>query len=337
MARNPFDPFNGMDDLLNPYREMERVLDQYKDAQRIIDQNKDIQRILDQNDISGRIDSYSISRKIEELRGRIEGAQVTKFYDSLSAAAKSAAEELRLYEPNIETVLSLTGSAFFAFPRQNELYPGFRDALAEFNLSLQNSEFLFYLSERDGGEGEETKAESDQEYTEESEEEPEEHLVDIISAETLQQLERVRFLPLSTLLNLRSDPQLMHRLSPRDFEKLIAELLDGLGYEDVLLTPRSGDGGFDVFATKAIDGIPIIFGVECKRWKDKIGVQTLRTLMGALQQKDSGADIGVLVTTSSFTSGAKGLLGTETRVKGRDYIGVVEWIKEYAVNQLHFG
>ena len=40
---------------------------------------------------------------------------------------------------------------------------------------------------------------------------------------------------------LRTDPEVLHRLPPRDFERLVAEILRDMGY-DVCLTPETRDG-----------------------------------------------------------------------------------------------
>ena len=42
--------------------------------------------------------------------------------------------------------------------------------------------------------------------------------------------------------------------------------------------------------------------VQCKRYRKPVGVATVRELLGTLLRE--GADSGILVTTSSFTSGA---------------------------------
>ena len=100
------------------------------------------------------------------------------------------------------------------------------------------------------------------------------------------------------------DPSVLYDLTPRAFEELVAELLDGMGYE-VTLTPMAKDGGKDIIATK--EGIPgtkpetII--VECKRTKHPISVSQIRQLWGMIASERKGR--GMIVTTSYFTRSAK--------------------------------
>src|SRR5215467_14325759 len=49
---------------------------------------------------------------------------------------------------------------------------------------------------------------------------------------------------------LNRDPALAFQLDPRKWEEMIAGAYDRAGYDEVTLTPRSGDGGRDVIAVK---------------------------------------------------------------------------------------
>jgi restriction endonuclease Mrr len=127
----------------------------------------------------------------------------------------------------------------------------------------------------------------------------------------------------------------MYRLSPRQFEEFVAEILDGLGFAEILLTPRRGDRGRDIVAVKRVEGIPVVFAFECKRYSAtrKIGVGICRSLLGTISQSASTANVGVLVTTSTFTKGASEFFLTEASVKGRDFNGVVDWIEDVKLKQ----
>lgn len=129
---------------------------------------------------------------------------------------------------------------------------------------------------------------------------------------------------------LRS-PELMRNLSPQRFEHFIATLIDKLGFEDVVITPRSGDQGRDILAVKRVLGIPILFAFECKRYSpDKpVGVEILRALFGTISHGPTKANKGILVTTSRFTSGARKFLLTEPSLDGKDFNGIVSWLNEY--------
>ena len=106
------------------------------------------------------------------------------------------------------------------------------------------------------------------------------------------------------LRKLQSDPKLLHELSPRVFEEVVAEILNKLNYE-VTLTPYSKDGGKDIIAKKKDHLGTFLFFVECKRYAPNkpIGVGLVRQLNGVVQAGQATA--GILVTTSFFTRGAK--------------------------------
>ncbi|MEM7737143.1 MAG: restriction endonuclease [Deinococcota bacterium] len=127
---------------------------------------------------------------------------------------------------------------------------------------------------------------------------------------------------------LQREPQLMHELSPRQFEELVVEILIKRDYQNVVLTPPARDGGRDVLATYDLDGMPVFMAFECKKKKPgkKVGVNIIRALLGAINQRHTPATMGVLVTTSTFTKGARDLIHQEHSLGGKDYDGVVQWM-----------
>lgn len=92
------------------------------------------------------------------------------------------------------------------------------------------------------------------------------------------------------------DPDL-YTMDPLAFEQLVAELFRAMGWQAVT-TQRSGDGGVDV---DALDPTPITGGrivVQVKRYRNTVNPTAVRDLYGTVQ--DTGANKGVLVTTSKF-------------------------------------
>lgn len=126
------------------------------------------------------------------------------------------------------------------------------------------------------------------------------------------------------------NPTLLHSLSSRNFEEYIAFVIEELGFTDVKLTPRSNDRGRDILAVKCIQGIPFLLAFECKRYSPhrKIGPEILRSLLGTISHGPTQADKGVLITTSSFTKGAKKLILSESRIDGKDYTDLLTWIEK---------
>lgn len=95
------------------------------------------------------------------------------------------------------------------------------------------------------------------------------------------------------------------------FEVDVKNLLSSLGFQaEHCSATRRGDDGVDVFASKQEHGILKHWLVQCKCYapKNKVGPRIVRELIGSLA--DENEDIeprGMVVTTSSLTSGAKKL------------------------------
>lgn len=91
-------------------------------------------------------------------------------------------------------------------------------------------------------------------------------------------------------------------LTPRNFEKLVADVYKNLGYE-VRLTPETHDGGCDIILLERNTGDQIL--VECKRYSKhrKVGIDLTRNLCGVMVENQEKKSI--LVSTSRFTSGAE--------------------------------
>ncbi|MFQ6145917.1 restriction endonuclease [Streptomyces seoulensis] len=101
------------------------------------------------------------------------------------------------------------------------------------------------------------------------------------------------------------DPDL-YEMDPIAFENLVAELFRAMGMQAVT-TQRSGDGGVDV---DALDPTPIRGGkivVQVKRYRNTVPPTAVRDLYGTVQ--DTGANKGVLVTTSKFGPGSHTFAG----------------------------
>lgn len=88
----------------------------------------------------------------------------------------------------------------------------------------------------------------------------------------------------------------LYELDGDGFEKLCAEIFRRHCDADVEVTPYANDKGKDIIIRK--DGSTIF--VECKLWwTNSIGRPVVQKLDSAVHHE--GADLGVIVTTSSFT------------------------------------
>lgn len=106
-----------------------------------------------------------------------------------------------------------------------------------------------------------------------------------------------RFIEESDILaDLENRPNLME-LTPFEFENLVNNLFDRIGF-DSKSTQASRDGGVDVVA---FDPRPILGGkvvIQAKRYKNAVGVSAVRDLYGTMINE--GANKGILVSTSHY-------------------------------------
>ncbi len=110
------------------------------------------------------------------------------------------------------------------------------------------------------------------------------------------------------IYTITNDPNRVYDLSPSEFEDLVAEVFRRRGF-NVAVTPRTHDGGKDIIASYNMNGIPCMLIVECKRYaaEKKVGVEIVRALHGVQQAEHYGK--AVVVTSSSFTRGARSFAG----------------------------
>ncbi len=95
-------------------------------------------------------------------------------------------------------------------------------------------------------------------------------------------------------------------LDPAAFERLVIRLLVAMGYgtaETGRHTGRSGDEGIDGIIHRDALGLDRVY-LQAKRYTENaVGPDAINAFYGALQRK--GADRGVFLTSSTFTTGAR--------------------------------
>jgi HJR/Mrr/RecB family endonuclease len=123
-------------------------------------------------------------------------------------------------------------------------------------------------------------------------------------------------------------PQEMVKLHPREFEYLVAELLERGGYE-VEVTRGTRDGGVDIFASRSTDlGADLLFLVQCKRYShpNRVGVGAVRELVGVVHSCQAWG--GAIVTSSFFTKDARSFADRfPHQITLRDNLALQEWIQ----------
>lgn len=96
---------------------------------------------------------------------------------------------------------------------------------------------------------------------------------------------------------------LLKNLPPEGFERLCQRLLRESGFQKVVVTGRSGDGGIDghgVLELNPFVTFKVLF--QCKRYAKVVPVEKVRDFRGSMQGR---ADKGIIISTGTFSSGSK--------------------------------
>lgn len=90
----------------------------------------------------------------------------------------------------------------------------------------------------------------------------------------------------------------LKQLSPGHFEILSQRLLRESGFDNVVVTGKTGDGGIDGHGTLQMNLVSFRVAFQCKRWKGSVGAPVVRDFRGAMVGR---AEKGVIITTGHFT------------------------------------
>ena len=98
---------------------------------------------------------------------------------------------------------------------------------------------------------------------------------------------------------LSRNPSLAYQIKDRKWEEIIAGAYQRAGFDEVTLTPRSGDFGRDVIAVKrGLGTVRVIDQVKAYGPSHLVTADDVRALLGVLQ--GDKASKGFLTTTSDF-------------------------------------
>lgn len=92
-------------------------------------------------------------------------------------------------------------------------------------------------------------------------------------------------------------------LPPAGFERICQRLLRESGFQEVVVTGKSGDGGIDghgVLELNPLVSFKVIF--QCKRYEGSVNASKVRDFRGAMMGR---ADKGIIITTGRFTQDAR--------------------------------
>jgi restriction system protein len=91
-------------------------------------------------------------------------------------------------------------------------------------------------------------------------------------------------------------------LPPGGFERIAQRLLRESGFERVIVTGKSGDGGIDghgILQVNPFVSFTVLF--QCKRYAGAVSASQVRDFRGAMMGR---ADKGIIITTGTFTTEA---------------------------------
>jgi restriction system protein len=108
--------------------------------------------------------------------------------------------------------------------------------------------------------------------------------------------------PIYTCLvrEIEKNPQIIYQIDPRRWEEIIAAAYDKAGFDEVVLTPRSGDLGRDVIAIKyGFGSVKFIDQMKAYHPGHVVTADEIRALLGVLQAEQD-ASKAIFTTTSTF-------------------------------------
>ena len=94
----------------------------------------------------------------------------------------------------------------------------------------------------------------------------------------------------------------LKNLSPTGFENFCGHFLRHMEFDNVKITQRTRDGGFDASAILRTGLIPTRVLIECKRYDGDVAVSVVRQLRGVMAEKQ--VTKGIIFTTGDYTKDA---------------------------------
>lgn len=96
--------------------------------------------------------------------------------------------------------------------------------------------------------------------------------------------------------------QQLSDLKPAQFEEFAGVLLRGYGFQKIVISGKSGDGGIDGHGELKVGMAVMKAAFQCKKWKDTVGSKDVQAFRGAIQGQ---FEQGYFFTTSTFTKAAQ--------------------------------
>lgn len=125
-----------------------------------------------------------------------------------------------------------------------------------------------------------------------------------------------------------SDPDVLDRIEWRDYERMLAAALDGLGFE-IELTPPAKDGGRDIVLRCHVFGVRKTYFIELKHWFSPVGRNIVQNFVKVVL--DEQVDHGFIIATTGYTKNAfEGFTEFERRkISGKNASKSISICQEY--------
>ena len=157
---------------------------------------------------------------------------------------------------------------------------------------------------------------------------PSGNLADKESPEYKRILNDIKIVNTDILYEAYLKPDIIYKLTSREFEVFVAELLARLGYK-VELTKKTKDGEKDIIVAQSNELGSFLYYIECKRnsWDNPIGIRLVRELAGTVSADKVNA--GIMVTSSYFSPDAiEFCKKIRSQISLIDYFRLQEWIQK---------
>ena len=130
--------------------------------------------------------------------------------------------------------------------------------------------------------------------------------------------------------SIAENPNYLNELEWRDLERMLAEVLEVLGFS-VELTPASKDGGKDIILECIISGLKHTYIIEIKHWRagGRVGYGKIKEFLDiVVREKRQG---GLFLSTSGYCNNVYQILSEIEReqLKLGDNKTVIYWCKTY--------
>ena len=107
------------------------------------------------------------------------------------------------------------------------------------------------------------------------------------------------------IAHLRTHNEHLERIHWQVFEHLVAEFFSSWGFEDVAIVGRNSKTSADIFAAYRVPSVGerVRYFIEVKRWKEKIGVEVIDRVYGAMlfERPVHGWHAAIIVSAVGFT------------------------------------